>query len=252
MSQEKEKVIREKCSFTLIELLVVIAIIAILAAMLLPALRSALEKGRSMSCMSNLKQFATCESLYQSAFNEYIIPPWQDNGVDAPRLYTFAYHWDYYFGKNFMGLKVDKNKRPELNTWKPFQCPSDTRKFKNQSSPLSYGALMIWGKRTPDIPPLKSNRIELPSKCVFIAENDSMKLRPSAGSRTKDSICGDSGGTYNTILWNSDDMGWNHGLKTNMLMFDGHAAAVRVTKSVSYNSNGTARQPVSNSYYTNL
>ncbi len=95
--RKKQKINRG--NFTLIELLVVIAIIAVLAAILLPALNKAREKSLAASCTNNLKQMALIFHTYANDNEEY--SPW--NCPDATgdmvtwkqRLYTLKYITTY-------------------------------------------------------------------------------------------------------------------------------------------------------------
>ena len=64
-------------NFTLIELLIVIAIISILAAMLLPALNSAMETAKKMTCLSSMKQVASAIHMYGNDFQDWL-PPAKD------------------------------------------------------------------------------------------------------------------------------------------------------------------------------
>jgi prepilin-type N-terminal cleavage/methylation domain-containing protein len=72
--------LKSKAGFTLIELLVVIAIIAILAAILFPVFATAKEKGRMITCTSNLKELSMAMKLYAD-----------NNGGKLPMSYPFAY-----------------------------------------------------------------------------------------------------------------------------------------------------------------
>ncbi|MDW8343731.1 MAG: prepilin-type N-terminal cleavage/methylation domain-containing protein [Verrucomicrobiae bacterium] len=73
----------EEKAFTLIELLLVVAIIALLAAILLPALNTARERARSIACASSLRQIGLAFQLYPDDYNGYVCPTAMRVGVAA-------------------------------------------------------------------------------------------------------------------------------------------------------------------------
>lgn len=111
-------------AFTLIELLVVIAVIAILMAILMPALNLARDQGRKMVCSNNLHSLALANQIYANNFDDWGVPC-RDSSNQAGSLWTN----NLYF-RNYIGYKDAQETRglSSVQTPKKYKCPSDQQK----------------------------------------------------------------------------------------------------------------------------